>query len=85
MNTPNSQRSNMKQLVAAVSRGEGEDEKTFWTRVGVAFENRDGSWNLKFDFLPTDPRTTLQLREMDRRHDEESPDSRPAASEPNAA
>ena len=32
---------NMKQLVAAIERGEGDDKKTFWTRVGVAFENRD--------------------------------------------
>ena len=23
-----------------------------WTRVGVAFENRDGSWNLKLSAVP---------------------------------
>ena len=32
---------NMKQIVAVVERGEGEDKKSFWTRIGVAFENRD--------------------------------------------
>jgi hypothetical protein len=37
-------------------------EKGFWTRVGTAFANRDGSWNLKFDYLPTDPGVTLQMR-----------------------
>jgi hypothetical protein len=56
---------NMKQLVAAVERGEGEAKKTFWTRIGVGFENRDGSWNLLFDFIPTRPsETTIQLRDF---------------------
>lgn len=58
---------NMKQLVAAIERGEGDDKKTFWTRVGVAFENRDGSWNLRFDFFPARPvETTIQLRDFSR-------------------
>ena len=57
----------MKQLVAAVQRGEGADKRSYWTRVGVAFENRDGSLNLRFDFLPTDPTTTIQLRNFDER------------------
>jgi hypothetical protein len=48
----------MKQLVAVVQRGEA----SYWTRIGVAFENRDGSWNLRFDFVPTAPGTTIQLR-----------------------
>jgi hypothetical protein len=57
---------NMKQLVAAIERGEGEDKKTFWTRIGVAFENRDGSWNLRFDYLPARPGdTTVQLRDFE--------------------
>jgi hypothetical protein len=62
---------NMKQLVAAIERGEGEDKKTFWTRVGVAFENKDGSWNLKFDFLPARPEaTTVQLRDFEAKEKE---------------
>ena len=57
---------NMKQLVAAIERGEGDDKKTYWTRIGVAFENRDGSWNLRFDFIPARPvETTVQLRDFD--------------------
>jgi hypothetical protein len=56
----------MKQLVAAIERGEGDDKKTYWTRIGVAFENRDGSWNLRFDFFPARPgETTVQLRDFD--------------------
>jgi hypothetical protein len=40
----------------------GQDDKTYWTRIGVSFLNEDGSENLSFDFYPTDPNTTLQLR-----------------------
>ena len=55
----------MKQPVAAIERGEGEAKKTFWTRIGVAFENRDGSWNLLFDYLPAKvDGTTVQLRDF---------------------
>lgn len=57
----------MKQIVAAVTRGEGEDRQTYWTRIGTAFENRDGSWNQLYDFFPTDPKTTIQLREIEPR------------------
>ena len=37
-------------------------EKAFWSRIGVAFKNRDGSINLKFDFFPRDPGTGMQIR-----------------------
>ena len=56
----------MKQLVAAIEREEGDEKKTFWTRIGVAFENRDGSYNLRFDFIPTRlDTTTVQLRDFE--------------------
>jgi len=56
----------MKQLVAAIERGEGEARKTYWNRIGVAFENRDGSWNLIFDYLPARmDATTIQLRDVE--------------------
>jgi hypothetical protein len=43
----------------------GEDKKTWWTKIGVAFQNRDGSWNLRFDYLPARlGETTIQLREF---------------------
>jgi hypothetical protein len=61
---------NMKHLVAAVERGEGDNKKSYWTRIGVAFENRDGSYNLRFDFLPaTLTTTTIQLREPNPREE----------------
>jgi hypothetical protein len=62
---------NMKQIVAAVERGEGEDKRTFWTRVGVAFQNADTSWNLLLDYYPTNPSTTLQLRDIEPRETRE--------------
>jgi len=61
----------MKQLVAAVERGEGNDKKSYWTSIGVAFENKDGSWNLRFDYLPTHSDTTIQLREFAAKKDDE--------------
>jgi hypothetical protein len=39
------------------------NENSFWTKIGVAFENRDGSWNLRFDYLPSRPDVKVQLRE----------------------
>lgn len=55
----------MKQIVAAVERGEGEAKKSYWNRIGVAFENRDGSFNLRFDYFPTSAETTIQIRDFD--------------------
>src|ERR1019366_166224 len=61
---------NMMQLVAVVERGEGADKRGFWTRIGVAFENRDGSWTLRFDYLPARMSdTTIQLRAFDAKED----------------
>jgi hypothetical protein len=41
-----------------------------WTRIGVAFENRDGSWNLRFDYLPARMETTtIQMRAFDPKED----------------
>ena len=59
------EKKNMKQLVAAIERGEGDNKKSYWMRLGVAFQNKDGSWNLKFDTFPVDPKTTVQLRDFD--------------------
>ena len=57
----------MKQLVAAITRGEGNNEKTYWTRIGVAFKNRDGSYNLRFEYLPADlANTTIQFRDFNK-------------------
>lgn len=38
--------------------------RSFWTRVGVAFDNRDGSITIKLDALPLSG--VLQIRDDDR-------------------
>jgi hypothetical protein len=53
------------QLVGAIERSGGAGKKTWWTRIGVAFQNKDGSYNLRFDYLPHLAGTTIQMREMD--------------------
>ena len=60
----------MMQLVSVVERGEGDEKKGYWTRIGAAFENRDGSWNLRFDYLPAQmASTTIQMRPATDRDD----------------
>jgi hypothetical protein len=70
-NTPKT----MMQLVVAIERGKGDQKKSFWTRIGVAFENKDGSWNLRFDYLPARPDATIRLRHFDPK--EETPHEEP--------
>jgi len=42
-----------------------DEKKAFWHRCGVAFQNRDGSLNLKLDLFPN-----LQLQVRDRKEKE---------------
>jgi len=56
----NNGRSN-KVVYAITERG----EKSYWTRVGVAYENRDHSLTLKLDALPVSG--TLQVRDEEAR------------------
>jgi hypothetical protein len=46
------------------------NEQSWWTRIGVAFQNRDGSWYLQFDYLPARPEIKLQMREPREREEE---------------
>jgi hypothetical protein len=59
----------------------GGPAKTFWTKVGVGFVNRDGSITLKLDAIPISG--TMQVREWepyDRRPDADlGPAPRPRA------
>jgi hypothetical protein len=48
-------------FVLVPGKGEGQDRKTYFNRAGVAFENRDGSINVKLDVLPT---VTFQIRDQ---------------------
>ena len=49
-------------------KGEGRDQRTYFNRAGVAFQNSDGSINVKLDMFPD---LTFQVREPnDDREDE---------------
>jgi hypothetical protein len=48
-------------------------DKTFWTRIGVAYTNRDGSLNVKLDAIPVNG--TMQLRDWTPRDDQTVPDA----------
>ena len=54
----------MKTVWTVVDRGQG---KSFWTRVGVGFVNRDGSLTLRLDALPVNG--NLQVREWQEPHE----------------
>src|SRR5262249_14265548 len=58
---------NMKVAYAITERA----GKSYWTRIGVALVNRDGSWNVKLDAIPVG-QATLQLRDWEPR-DEQQP------------
>jgi len=44
-------------------------EKRYWNRIGSAFKNRDGSYNIFLDSLPRDGK--VQIREDDREQKKE--------------
>ena len=51
----------MKTVYLLTRVGEGEKERTFWNRAGIAFKpNKDGSVNFKLDLFPA---LTFQVRE----------------------
>ena len=56
-----------KEIYAVIERNgskqNDDNKKAFWVRIGTGFVNKDGSLNLLFDLLPTDPSVTIQLRE----------------------
>jgi NADH:ubiquinone oxidoreductase subunit len=68
----------MKVVWTVVERGPG---KSFWTRVGVGFVNRDGSITLRLDAIPISG--TLQVREWQEPY-ERRPDATDTAPRPRA-
>lgn len=55
-------------------------EKSYWTRIGVAYTNRDGSINIKLDAVPVSG--TLHVRDWTARDEHPAADS--ARSSPGA-
>jgi len=54
-------------LIRTQTTGKGKDrqEKSYWTRQGVAFENADGSLNMKLDLFPSLTFNIRQPKETD--------------------
>lgn len=46
-------------LEAFTVRKDDNNSKGFWTRVGVAFANKSGGWNIKLDALPVNGEIVL--------------------------
>lgn len=39
---------------------EEQNGKTFWTKVGIAFENADGSYNMELSAIPVNGRLVMR-------------------------
>ena len=46
--------------VFTIVEEEGQ-EKARWTQIGIGFENRDGSYNIKLDASPINGRLQMRL------------------------
>ncbi len=62
--------------IFGVVQRDGKDGSGYWTRIGTAFENKDGSLNLRFDYMPASAETTIQVR--DPLPKDEQPEGRPS-------
>ena len=56
-----------KQLTAYTVRSyqQNGEEKSFWTRIGRAFENKDGSLNIYLEALPTSGKIQVRAKEIE--------------------
>jgi hypothetical protein len=75
------QGTNSRKVAYAIT--ERSSGKSFWTRVGVGFVNRDGSITIRLDAMPVSG--TLQLRDWTprdagERHEGDAPPTEPFAS-----
>ena len=61
------------------SKGEGR-ERSRWVRVGVAFDNRDGSLNVLLDALPLSGRLQIRNRSTETAENGEARAATPEAS-----
>ena len=55
----NNNQKKVKGVFTVRDKGNG---KSFWVKIGAAFECSDGSWNIELDALPTNGR--LNVREL---------------------
>ena len=69
----NTEKQNMKLVAVQNYKTREGEKKNRWTPIGIAYANKDGSYNLRFDFLPArmDENTTIQMRPFDPKRDEQ--------------
>ena len=60
-------------VLCPLERDKDGAKRTYWMRIGSAFTNRDGSFNVYLDALPTNNK--LQIRELDERDLQRSAES----------
>ncbi|MBT8496223.1 MAG: hypothetical protein KJO07_24475 [Deltaproteobacteria bacterium] len=60
-------------VLCPLERDKDGSKRTYWMRIGSAFTNRDGSFNVYLDALPTNNK--LQIRELDERDLQKSSES----------
>jgi len=62
---------------------DGKDDKSYWHRIGNAWENKDGGLNLKLSAIPVDgrvvlrPRSEIERMKEARRISQENPPAMP--------
>jgi len=55
-------------IIYLIKENANDKKKSYWNRVGVAWENSDGSLNLEIDFLPG---VKMNVRDPKPRDDED--------------
>ncbi len=53
-------------LVGVVNFEHEGESKSRWTTIGTAFQNKDGSFNLRFEYMPVTG-ATVQIRPFPKR------------------
>lgn len=53
-------------IVGVVNFEHEGEEKSRWTTIGTAFQNKDGSFNLRFEYMPVTG-ATVQIRPFAKR------------------
>ncbi len=53
----------MKEIFGMKKTTKDGGEKTYWTRIGIAYENKDGSLNCYLDYVPTSKEIVLNIRD----------------------
>lgn len=48
------------------------EKKSFWTRIGIAFLNQDGSMNCHFDYMPVREGITVHVRDKKEKFENET-------------